>query len=194
MAKAEGDFTLEWRPLKCAVDLVVAELGTRDLAMDKVLCQLRDGRLHYRYREYPSAIEHPNDLPELFWRVAIINWAESSAYCQAYETGQDYCAIYQIEVLLPIEDAAAVSTEARPKGKPGRPSEVDWDAIEAVFQLRIGELGLPDRDNEKGWRTKADVIRWVRRLLADRNESAADSTIRDHLGSMLKRLETTPKK
>lgn len=70
----------------------------------------------------------------------------------------------------------------------GRPTVADWDAIEELLRLEIAKRGLHSRDNERGWQTKADVCRWVAEVLEDRGESAALSTIKDHVNRVLTRL------
>jgi hypothetical protein len=79
--------------------------------------------------------------------------------------------------------------EARDRQQGGRPTVADWDAIEDLLRLEIEKRGPPNRDNEKGWRIKADVNRWVDGVLENREESAAPSTIRDRVNAMLKRVK-----
>src|SRR5262249_53880521 len=73
-----------------------------------------------------------------------------------------------------------------PRG--GRPTAADWDAVQELLRREIKGRGWPNPDNERGWRTKEDVSRWVAEVLQDRKESAAESTIRSHVNLMLKHL------
>jgi hypothetical protein len=70
----------------------------------------------------------------------------------------------------------------------GRPSTVDWDAAEQALSIEIRERGFPTRDNTRGWRTQADIERWMHAFLSDRNEPAGDTTVRDHVREMLGRI------
>ncbi len=79
--------------------------------------------------------------------------------------------------------------EARDRQQGGRPTVADWDAIEDLLRQEIKQRGPPNRENEKGWRNKADVNRWVDGVLEDREETAAPSTIRDRVNAMLKRVK-----
>jgi hypothetical protein len=70
----------------------------------------------------------------------------------------------------------------------GRPPTVDWETIEDALALEVKARGVPDRENPKGWRTQADVERWINNLLSDRGDQASDTTVRDHTREMLSRL------
>ncbi len=86
-----------------------------------------------------------------------------------------------------------VNEQSRHLRQGGRPTVADWDAVEAALHLEIEQRGLPSRDNEKGWRTKEDVCRWVAEVLEARGESAAWSTIRQNVKAMLKRMQPVTK-
>ncbi len=74
----------------------------------------------------------------------------------------------------------------------GRPTVADWDAIGDILRGKIEKRGPPSHDNEKGWRTKADVCLFVADVLEDRKESAALSTIRKHVNVVLKGVIPDP--
>ncbi len=127
----------------------------------------------------PDDITHPIKIdPDMMdvvmapseWRV---EWGHSKI---KFEKGR----WFEVRVTL----KGALDT---PRG--GRPTVADWDAIEELLRREIKKRGPPSRDNEKGWWTKADVFRWMEAVLEDRKESAAPSTIRDHVNAVLKGLK-----
>lgn len=69
---------------------------------------------------------------------------------------------------------------------PARPV-VDWDAAEAAFLIQCETLGLPALDNEPGWRTQADVVRFLELHLDARCEDADTSTLKRHAKAMVDR-------
>lgn len=73
--------------------------------------------------------------------------------------------------------------------KGGRPTAADWETVKDALKIKIGEMGVPDRENPAGWRTQADVEKWVAELLQIRMEDAADSTIRDNTKRLLAKIE-----
>jgi len=48
-----------------------------------------------------------------------------------------------------------------PQGKGGRPPAADWPAIEEELEREIAAVGFPHRNAEEGWRTIADVVKWI---------------------------------
>jgi hypothetical protein len=69
----------------------------------------------------------------------------------------------------------------------GRPHAADWSAIEDLIRLEVKKRGLPE-SGLKDWKNQSDVERWVAEQLAHRGEPAGESTIRDHVRKILKRL------
>jgi hypothetical protein len=83
-----------------------------------------------------------------------------------------------------LRPAASIApAKARVRGGP-KP-KADWDAVKTAVQHQIEEIGrpAPDHDN-KNWRSRADVIRWVEELLIDRGESVAHSTIGERIDKL----------
>jgi hypothetical protein len=118
MAKAKDKPTREWRPLNSALEAVVAIFGAQHVAEHQVRFQLHDGQVSYRYLD-AGGIEHENDLPEIFWRFAKIEWAEGWAVCLPggitdhdqhgnvrHRDIRKRIEAYRIQVLLPVTDDA----------------------------------------------------------------------------------------
>jgi hypothetical protein len=51
--------------------------------------------------------------------------------------------------------------------KMGRPIAADWPAIKEKLKAEIEAVGFPDKNGAPGWRTKADVVRFIYPLLGD---------------------------
>jgi hypothetical protein len=82
---------------------------------------------------------------------------------------------------------ADVKSNVARTAKGGRPHAADWSAIEELIRLEVERHGLPE-SGLKGWQNQSDVERWVAEQLEHRGESAGESTIRDHVRKILKRL------
>jgi hypothetical protein len=78
-----------------------------------------------------------------------------------------------------------VSTSRRVGRRPG----ADWDAVAEALRLEVQRRGMFGPDNDADWRLQADVERWVSSILEDRNEAAAESTVRDRVSKMLQSIE-----
>jgi hypothetical protein len=79
---------------------------------------------------------------------------------------------------------------ARSKG--GAPPKWDWAAVEDEALRRIREEGPPGLDAPPGWRTKSDLIGYMRRLAVrgqKGDEEPSDSTIKPYATRVLKRAE-----
>lgn len=74
------------------------------------------------------------------------------------------------------------------KGKPGRKPNVDWPTIEDALRLHVQKHGLPDPENPPGWQWQSDAERWTAELLSSREQSASESTVREHVKTMLARI------
>jgi hypothetical protein len=68
----------------------------------------------------------------------------------------------------------------------GRRPAADWPVIADALRLEVDRRGMIGPDNDADWRIQADVEKWVSTLLQDRNETAAESTVRDRVRKMLK--------
>ena len=72
--------------------------------------------------------------------------------------------------------------------KGGRPPKGDWEAIEDALAARIERDGEPEPRNIDGWQRQADVYRWVADLLVREGVDVSETTIKTHVGKMLKRM------
>ena len=76
-----------------------------------------------------------------------------------------------------------------PRRRRGAAPKYDWDVVEAAFLDRVSRDDWPESmDNEQGWRTKADVVRFVADLLSERSkggdEVPSNSSIKAHVDRM----------
>jgi hypothetical protein len=51
--------------------------------------------------------------------------------------------------------------------KMGRPPAADWPAIKVRLKAEIEAVGFPDNNGAPGWRTKADVVKFIEPLLGE---------------------------
>jgi hypothetical protein len=79
-----------------------------------------------------------------------------------------------------------VDLTAQRKGG-GRPPAADWTAIEEALEREIREVGFPGPEHEPGWRTQADVVRWVEQICG--NAEPGKTTLKDNTKSMLERIK-----
>jgi len=70
----------------------------------------------------------------------------------------------------------------------GRPQVVDWAAIAAALEQEVANRGFPELHNVNGWKSQADVVRWVATFLRKRGEKSSETAIRDHVRAMLKAI------
>jgi hypothetical protein len=49
----------------------------------------------------------------------------------------------------------------QPVNRGGAPTKADWAAIEEAYVMKVREDGAPNKGNEPGWQTQADVGRWI---------------------------------
>ena len=78
----------------------------------------------------------------------------------------------------PAEMESNVTPRAAPS-KAGRKPEYDWDEYERVFRQRVEEIGLPNPQNEKGWRTQTDVKMFLLNLAAKDKAFPSDTTAKE---------------
>ncbi|MBB3288762.1 MULTISPECIES: hypothetical protein [unclassified Rhizobium] len=76
---------------------------------------------------------------------------------------------------------------ATAKNKSGAKPKYDWEEYERVFQQRVAEIGLPDPQNERGWRSKADVRRYLLNLAAKDNAFPSDEQAKKYANDFLQR-------
>jgi hypothetical protein len=98
-------------------------------------------------------------------------------------------------LLVRVDDIEAILAHLRrpeggvPRPSGGRPEGCDWPAVRDALFARLDELGPPHPQNGEGWRTKADVARWVQGLPEGGGTTVGDhagfDTIRKRVGEML---------
>jgi hypothetical protein len=162
---------------------------------------------HVAYLPNPPHGDHPGRFPLRLPAYQIVDlkrvadlWT-SRALCARWFTSRGYDMPSWLVATPPREvkprglfrrraAATANNQTALParKNRGGRPPAADWEAIGRLFELKVDDLGPPQADNVKGWRTQADVERWVGEQLVSRDENATSSTVRKHVRVMLGRL------
>jgi hypothetical protein len=70
----------------------------------------------------------------------------------------------------------------------GAPPKADWDAVDEAIRQEVETRGLPERDGEKGWKTQADVERFVFEFLDARKEPVGASTVKLRVQMALRKL------
>jgi hypothetical protein len=88
--------------------------------------------------------------------------------------------------LILIADVKPKTTPFR-ANKGGRPQAAYWGDIERHLELEIKKRGFP-KMGLKGWANQSDVERWVADQLQDMDQEAGESSIRDHVRTMLNKL------
>jgi len=83
-----------------------------------------------------------------------------------------------IESVLNPPDEPEIVARTAPS-KAGRKPEYDWDEYERVFRQRVEQIGLPDPQNEKGWRTQTDVKMFLLDLAAKDKAFPSDTTAKE---------------
>lgn len=71
----------------------------------------------------------------------------------------------------------------------GQRPKADWDAVETALRIEIKSRGMIGPDNDPDWQRKADVERWVSKILDERHEGVGESTVRDRVSRMLESIE-----
>lgn len=74
------------------------------------------------------------------------------------------------------------------RGVGGRSLAADWPEYEKALRAEIALVGLPTKAGTAGWRTQADVCRWIEGRLAD-DENPSPTTIKDNVRSMLSSIK-----
>jgi hypothetical protein len=68
----------------------------------------------------------------------------------------------------------------------GRPPAADWPALEEALEREIGCVGFPAKQGAPGWRTLADVVRWIEPLLG--NDEPGKTALKQNVKKMLDRI------
>lgn len=71
----------------------------------------------------------------------------------------------------------------------GRSFVADWPEYERLLRSEILQVGYPMKTGAPGWRTIADVCRWIAERLAD-DENPGPTTIRENVRVMLARIKS----
>lgn len=75
-------------------------------------------------------------------------------------------------------------------GRRGAKAKADWEAVGLALRDEVKRRGAPGPDNDDPkWRSQADVERWTADFLDHRQESVAESTIRDRIRKTLQEIE-----
>lgn len=88
--------------------------------------------------------------------------------------------------------SAKVSPTDNRKNKGGRPPDYDWDAFNTEI-IRVADLdGLPGPDGGEGWRTQADLIRYMLDW-CEKNwgRQPAESTVKMRISKIFQRVSSS---
>lgn len=107
----------------------------------------------------------------------------------SWETGTVNIGRFQDNLLEPLlrrlDVGALFPTRASErKGVGGRPIAADWSEIEKALEAEIDVVGFPEKNGTEGWRSQADVEKWISSKLG--KSEPASSTVRAHVSSMLR--------
>ena len=166
-----------WPLATAAIDHICARLGVRrPEACMKLKEALHEGTVKARG---PINGANASVLESEFWRFAAI------------EPGGSAFNLSSLKKLswfeLNADDVLRVWPLAPPKRHPGgAPQAADWPAIEEALSREIESVGFPDRNAEPGWRTQADVIRWVEERTG--NAEPGRTALKDNVSKMLRRI------
>ena len=109
------------------------------------------------------------------WRREVANW-EWRRELEKGECGDD---------AKPSRRRKGKGSRVRQQRKGGRSPIAQWEKYEQLFQTKIKKEGPPDPTNDKGWRTQADVGRWLQDELAKHGDTAANSTVRRYAAKFI---------
>jgi hypothetical protein len=160
-------------------------------AIDRGEVKARAGHvtgIPYRPGDGLAGLDKPSErdnwpIPTWAWRTGLeIDWRGGGARSAAAGT-----PLVLADIHLRRADVERLWPPAPAQG--GRPPAADREAVKLVVEAEIKRRGgFPERDGEKGWRTKADLVRFVHGVLADRGESAGDSTVGRYVTTILEEL------
>jgi hypothetical protein len=91
-------------------------------------------------------------------------------------------------IIIPLAVPDAVGEEANRPNLGGAPPAADWPEIEKALEEEIRLVGFPSKDGPKGWRSKADVVRWVEEKLSN-DEEPGKTALKENVNRMLKNTE-----
>ncbi len=73
----------------------------------------------------------------------------------------------------------------------GAPTAADWAELEVALEREIEKVGPPHKGAEKGWRTKADVARWI--VVRTGDDEPGPSALKENVTKMLNRIRAKRK-
>jgi hypothetical protein len=104
-------------------------------------------------------------VPAEYWR--------DSAYDGRWQDGAENLAEYLTDRCTSrfIRYPAAKTTVG---GRPGAPAKYEKEDLRKRFIEYCKKVGFPSKTNERGWRTQADVQRWLVEQIAELEGREAD--------------------
>lgn len=155
-------------------------------AWEQIVSDALSGRIEIHAFEYvqrndPNAEWYPESYATVRTRIPPVFFFDETAIGPAapvviYYTGRGKPNIFNAPWRDPVVFKARL-----PRRKRGAKAQYDWPAIEAAFNARVGEIGYPDDQNEDGWRSQADVERWIAALAARGvGREPSESLCREH--------------
>jgi hypothetical protein len=115
-------------------------------------------------------------------------WRTSEAY-QAVRHGIGPGGQGTLLISLPLSSAIEAPEKQNPPQKlGGAPPAADWPEFEKALEEEIDLIGFPAKDGPKGWRSKADVIRWIEARLGP-DEEPGKTALKENVNRMLENIK-----
>jgi hypothetical protein len=154
-------------------------------ACEALRLALDAGKLQANYRDEDGK---EYEIPARFWSgdratAAVLNgaaWLDKES-----DTTQEVSRL----IRLPASQTLRIWPQLRSASeRRGRAPATDWGLIRLLLHKKCEEQGgVPSPEiGVKKWKTQADAERFVMQLLSDRRESAAESTVRSQVATILR--------
>ncbi|WP_038381116.1 hypothetical protein [Bradyrhizobium elkanii] len=115
-------------------------------------------------------------IPRDFWRTSAAHRAVNRG------KGPDHQAM----LLISVAPTAVNSAAERREKLGGAPFAADWPALKQALKTEIQAVGFPSKQAEEGWRSQADVVRWIEERLGDAEPGR--TALKDNVKRMLEEI------
>jgi hypothetical protein len=192
--KADDDPTMidlygrEWRTL---LPKVLRAYGAASSILETMLPTGRIGGVGV---SCAKEAEGPRKIEPFEWSSLQLELMQNLLATPVGKRLEDFPAIRSVRVCA--EDLRRECADAMTASDPdadsigprrGRPRKAVWDKIDALFDVKVKNDGVPNLENSEGWRIQADVGRWIEGELLKLGSDAAESTVRAYAKAMIER-------